>query len=161
MLRNMSTGDRWQRLADRWETRALAGTRPFYPMHAMMAFAATGRAGAAARALAALPAAAARGPAAPEDALVRAFCDALLAFARGDYAASIARLTQVRAIAHRCGGSVAQCDVVHLTLTEAALRAQHMRLARALVAERSAQKPDSRLNQRLARRVRTMGAAAA
>jgi hypothetical protein len=160
MLRTVPTGDRWQRLADRWEARTLAGARPFYPMHAMMAFAATGRAGAAARTLATLPDAAARGPAAPEDALVRAFCDALLAFARGDYAASIERLTQVRAIAHRCGGSAAQCDVVHLTLTEAALRAQHMQLARALVAERNAQKPDSRLNRRLAQRVRTMAAAA-
>jgi hypothetical protein len=161
MLRNVPTGDRWQRLADRWEARALAGTRPFYAMHAMMAFAATGRAGAAARALAALPDAAARGAAAAEDALARAFCGALLAFARGDYAASIEGLTQVRAIADRCGGSAAQCDVVHLTLTEAALRAQHMRLARALVAERNAQKPDSRLNRRLAQRVRTMVAAAA
>src|SRR5262249_39817802 len=55
MLRNVPTGDRWQRLADRWEARTLAGARPFYPMHAMMAFAATGRAGAAARTLAALP----------------------------------------------------------------------------------------------------------
>jgi hypothetical protein len=36
-----------------------------------------------------------------------------------------------------------------------------MRLARALVAERNAQKPDSRLNRRLAQRVRTMVAAAA
>ena len=158
MLRSVPTGDRWQRLADRWETRPLAGARPFYPMHAMMAFAATGRAGAAARTLAALPDATGV-PAAPEEALVRAFCDALLAFARGDYAASIVRLARVRDIAYRCGGSVAQCDVVHLTLTEAALRAQEMRLARALVAERAAQKPDSRLNRRLAQRIRTMAAA--
>jgi hypothetical protein len=66
----------------------------------------------------------------------------------------------VRAIADRCGGSAAQCDVIHLTLTEAALRAPHIRLARALVAERNARKPGSRLNRRLARRVRTMAAAA-
>jgi hypothetical protein len=158
MLRNVPTGDRWQRLADRWETRPLAGTRSFYPMHAMMAFAATGRAGAAERALGALPKPTARSSA--EDALVRAFCDALLAFARGDYAASIARLTKVRAIEHRCGGSAAQCDVVHLTLTEAALRAQHIRLARTLVAERNARKPGSRINWRLAQRVRTMATAA-
>ena len=98
---------------------------------------------------------------ASEDTLARAFCGALLAFARGDYATSIDRLTQVREIAHRCGGSAAQCDVVHLTFTEAALRAHHMRLARALVAERTAQKPDSRLNRRLAQRVRTLVAEAA
>jgi hypothetical protein len=159
LLRNVPTGDRWQRLADRWETSALAGARPFYPMHAMMAFAATGRADAAARAVAALPVAP-DGPVRPEDALVRAFCDALLAFARGGYAASIERLAQVRAIADRCGGSAAQCDVIHLTLTEAALRSHHIPLARALVAERSARKPHSRHNRRLAQRVRTMAAAA-
>src|SRR5262245_57899366 len=79
MLRSVPTGDRWQRLADRWETRPLAGARPFYAMHAMMAFAATGRAAAAARTLAALPDATAAA-AAPEEELVRAFCDALLAF---------------------------------------------------------------------------------
>jgi len=33
--------------------------------------------------------------------------------------------------AHRCGGSLAQCDVIHLTLTEAALRARQARLAHA------------------------------
>ena len=155
-LRDVPTGDRWQRLADRWAARTLAGARPFYPMHAVMAFAATGRAGAAARVRAALPEAAA-----PEDTLARAFCDGLLAFARSDYAASIERLAQVRDIADRCGGSAAQCDVVHLTLTEAALRAHHTRLARALVAERKARTPDSWLNQWFAQRVSTLVAAAA
>jgi hypothetical protein len=156
MLRNVPTGDRWRRLADRWEASDLAGARSFYPMHAMMAFAATGRAGAAARTLAALPDLAGRSPATPEDAIARPFSAALIAFTRGDYAASVARLTQVRPIMHRCGGSLAQCDLVHLTLTEAALRSRHMRLARALVAERSALKPDNRLNRRLAQRIRTM-----
>jgi hypothetical protein len=54
------------------------------------------------------------------------------------------------------GGSLAQCDVIHLTFTEAALRAQKVRLARALVAERAAQKPSSRLNRLLAQRVQTI-----
>ena len=40
-------------------------------------------------------------------------------------------------------------DLVHLTLTEAALRAHKANLARALVAERAAMKPASRLNRRL------------
>ena len=52
-----------------------------------------------------------------------------------------------RAIAYRCGGSVAQCDLIHLTLIEAALRSAHAPLARALAAERSARKPDSPLNR--------------
>jgi len=65
----------------------------------------------------------------------------------------------VRHIAHRCGG-LAQCDLIHLTFTEAALRARRARLARALVAERTAQKPASRLNRLLQQRLQTMPAMA-
>ena len=89
----------------------------------------------------------------PEDALASPLCEALLAFARNDYAACVERLKRVRRIARRCGGSLAQCDVVHLTLTEAALRARQARLARALVAERTARKPASRLNRLLKQRL--------
>jgi hypothetical protein len=60
----------------------------------------------------------------------------------------------VRHIAHRCGGSLAQCDLIHLTFTEAALRTRNARLAGALVAERAAQKPASRLNRLLKQRLR-------
>jgi hypothetical protein len=64
-------------------------------------------------------------------------------------------LKRVRHIARRCGGSLAQCDVIHLTLTEAALRARQAQLARALVAERAARKPASRLNRLLKQRLGT------
>jgi hypothetical protein len=156
MLRNVPTGDRWRRLADRWESRVLTGARTFYLLHAVMAFAATGRAGAAARVLEMLPDTVAGASATPEDTIARPFSAALLAYARGDYTTSVARLTQVRPLVYRCGGSLAQCDLVHLTFTEAALRAHHMQLARALVAERTAQKPGNRLNWRLAQRIRTV-----
>ena len=63
-------------------------------------------------------------------------------------------MTRVRHIAHRCGGSLAQCDLIHLTFTEAALRARKVRLARTLVAERAAQKPASGLNRLLQQRLR-------
>jgi hypothetical protein len=58
----------------------------------------------------------------------------------------------VRHIAHRCGGSLAQCDLIHLTFTETALRARRARLGHALVAERPARKPTSRFNRLLERR---------
>jgi hypothetical protein len=80
----------------------------------------------------------------PEDALASPLCEALLAFVRSDYAECVEWLKRVRHIAHRCGGSLAQCDLIHLTFTEAALRARKARLARALVAERTARKPTSR-----------------
>jgi len=153
-LRGIDVAARWRVLADRWALQALDGTRPFYPVHAMMAFAAAGDAGPAARLLGGLRAAypSARACLPPEEALAQPLCEALLAFARSDYAACVELLTKVRDFADRCGGSVAQCDIVHLTLTEAALRARRSTLARALVAERAARKPMSRLNGLLRQR---------
>jgi hypothetical protein len=78
-----------------------------------------------------------------------------IAFVHGDYAECVQRLRQVRRIAYRCGGSLVQCDVIHLTLTEAALRARRGRLARVLVAERLARNPASRLNRFLQQRLGT------
>ena len=162
-LRNIPVGDRWRELADRWERQSLAGVRPFFVIHSVIAFAAAGRMTAAARALAALPRIAANDASlpAPEVALALPFCEALLAFADGDYGACVKWLKPVHDVVHRCGGSLAQCDIVHLTFTEAALRAGKSHLASALVAERVAQKPTSRLNARLQARLRTIEAAAA
>jgi hypothetical protein len=88
----------------------------------------------------------------PEDAIALPLCEALLAFARNDYAACVGWLVRVRHIAHRCGGSLAQCDLIHLTFTEAALRARQAHLAHAPVAERTGQKPTSGLNRLLQQR---------
>ena len=144
--------ERWQALADRWATQRLALVRPFHVVHAMMAFSAARRKAAASRLLEALHEEA---PAAlPERKLMRPMCQALAAFARGDFARCVELLAQVRRIAHRCGGSLAQCDLIHLTFTEAALRARESTLARALVAERATRKPTSPLNRLLQNRVR-------
>jgi hypothetical protein len=161
-LRNIEVSGRWRALADRWEMHSLNGVRPFYIVHAMMAFTAAGRTTAAARVLEALPHADTSGasPSPPEEALATPFCEALLAFARGDYAVCVEWLVRVRHIADRCGGSLAQCDLIHLTFTEAALRARKARLAGALVAERAAQKPASLLNQLLQQRLLAMAATA-
>jgi hypothetical protein len=155
-LRDMEIGARWQELADHWQTQTLAGARPFYVVHAIMAFAAAGRADAALRVLKSLLHAHVGGALSPvpEDALLLPFSEALLAFARKDYVACIDLLTHVRHATHQCGGSLAQCDLFHLTFTEAALRARRARLARALLAERAAQKPASRLNRLLQQRLR-------
>jgi len=160
-LRDVETGSRWQVLADRWETQSLAGARPFYVVHAIMALAAAGRAAEARRVLGTLPRADAisHSPTVPEDALLPPFSEALLAFARKDYATCIDLLTHVRHAAHQCGGSLAQCDLFNLTFTEAAFRAERARLARALVAQRAAQKPASRLNRLLQRRLQVFGPA--
>ena len=93
---------------------------------------------------------------APEHALALPLCKAFHDYVRHDYAGCIARLRSVRAISHRCGGSLAQCDLIHLTLTEAALRARAAGLAETLVAERAALKPLSPINRTLQRRLRRM-----
>jgi hypothetical protein len=157
-LRDIEVGSRWQDLANHWQTKALAGARPFYVVHAMMAFAGAGRTAAAGQLLETFLHDQATGASlsVPEEALVAPFCEALLAFVGQDYAACVGWLTRVHHIAHRCGGSLAQCDLIHLTFTEAALRAHKDHLARALVAERATQKPASRLNQLLQRRLRIM-----
>jgi hypothetical protein len=154
-LRNFRIGDRWTRLADRWETKVLSGARPFYVAHAMMAFAAAGCTTAAQRILDLLRHAGTSSGLAlhSEDALVLPLCTALFAFACDDYASCVEWLGRVRHIAHRCGGSLAQCDLIQLTFVEAALRGDKVNLARSLVAERTAQKPSSRLNQRLQQRL--------
>jgi len=122
-----------------------------------MAFAAAGRPATAMRLAEALPSTHGHNASslAPEDALAAPLCEALLAFARSDYAACVEWLKRVRHIARRCGGSLAQCNVIHLTLTEAAVRARQEHLARALVAERAARKPASRLNRLLKQRLGT------
>jgi tetratricopeptide (TPR) repeat protein len=161
-LRDIEVSGRWRLLADRWEMQTLAGARPFYVVHAMMAFAAARRTNAAMRLFGTLghTHTSSHSSSFPEDALAPPFCEALLAFASNDYAACVEWLARVRHIAHRCGGSLAQCDLIHLTFTEAALRARKARLAAALVAERMSGKPASRLNRLLQQRLRMMPATA-
>jgi hypothetical protein len=162
-LRDVELDSRWRALADRWEAQVLAGARPFYVVHAIMAFAAAGRSDRAWRLLRSLQPDLSDGAArlGGEDALLTPFSEALLAFAARDYGHCIDLLTHVRHAAHQCGGSLAQCDLFHLTFTEAALRGRRARLARALVAERAAQKPASRLNRLLQQRLRKVGSARA
>jgi tetratricopeptide (TPR) repeat protein len=159
-LQNIDVGERWRLLADRWAKGNLVEARPFYVVHAMMAFVAAGLPAAAMRLAEALPSAQGNEASSlpPEDALAAPLCEALLAFSRNDYSVCVEWLQRVRHIAHRCGGSLAQCDVIHLTLTEAALRARQARLARALVAERTARKPASRLNRLLKERLENTAA---
>lgn len=148
-LRNIDVGPRWEALANRWEMQTVANARPFYVVHAMMAFSAARRGAAAARLFKTLREVNRTGDSGPlpEEALAPPFCEALLAFVRGDFSACVDWLKRVRSFAHRCGGSLAQCDLIHLTFTEAAFRARKDRLARALVAERALRKPASWFNQ--------------
>jgi hypothetical protein len=154
LLRGLALSDRWRELADRWETQPLRESRAFTLVHALLAFAVARRENAARLVFDALHEAVAHmaDVDAGDDILAQPLCDALLAFGQGNYAICVERLGRVRHLAHRCGGSLAQCDLVHLTLIEAAFRARQTRLARALARERTALRPASRLSQLLVAR---------
>jgi tetratricopeptide (TPR) repeat protein len=107
-LRDIEVNERWQELADHWQNQALAGARPFYVVHAMMAFVAAGHTGASRRLLEEFShnQTTSGSLSVPEEVLVIPLYEALLAFVGKDYLECIDRLTRVRHIAHRCGGSL-------------------------------------------------------
>lgn len=147
-LRGENVGTRWQALADAWAPLAEHAYYAFNDVHAVMAFLGARRFDAAAQVVATLERKALD---ADTNAMMSRdvglpLAQGLIAFATGQYRECIERLSSIRAIANRCGGSHAQRDVIHLTLTEAALRAGDSRLARALAAERTQLKPTSPFN---------------
>ena len=78
----------------------------------------------------------------------RPLIDAMLSFAKGDYAEAVEGIQPLRYDVWRIGGSHAQREIVDLTLLAAAERAGESRLARALTAERAALRPTARWKAR-------------
>jgi hypothetical protein len=149
MLRGVDVGGRWRAVADNWTLIATAGAYAFNDAHAVMAFVGAGRLDKAEAVLESQRAAmASAGDNATFTAEVgHAVAKAFVAFGRGRYAEVVALLRPVRSIAARFGGSHAQRDVLDLTLIEAALRSDQAALARALVDERVAVRPESPLSR--------------
>ena len=140
---------RWREVAGLWRRRSTVGNRAFDLVHAVMALASSDEhAGARrlARRLRNDDMLRARSGMA-ELVLAEYLIAAIMSFCRGDYDAAVESISAIRTAADRCGGSVAQCDLIHLTLLEAALRGHRDDLARALAAERARRKPASRLNR--------------
>jgi tetratricopeptide (TPR) repeat protein len=153
-IRGVDVGSRWQALADAWAPFADHGYYAFNDVHALMAFVGAQRIELAETTLAALERSAqgsgtnammAREVGLPVG-------DALVSFGLGHYSECIEMLLPVRTHANRFGGSHAQRDFIHLTLVEAALRAGKVKLARALIAERTQLKPASPFNWQLTAR---------
>jgi tetratricopeptide (TPR) repeat protein len=154
MLRGIDVGHRWCPLADAWAPLVDHGYYAFNDVHAVMAFVGAGRLELAKRAIAVLER---RARDLDTNAMMSRdvglpMARALLAFGQGRYADCVDLLAPIRTITARFGGSNAQRDLIHLTLTEAALRCGHQRLARALAAERTHLKPTSPFNWRLTAR---------
>ena len=153
-LRGMPLGPRWGRLAERFDRVWTPGFYAFNDLHALMAYLGAGQAEKARAAITAVAgvaedqgdqARAARQVSLP---LMRGFA----AFYEGRHDAAIQAIRPVRSGAAVFGGSHAQRDVIDLTLIEAALRGGHFALARSLVAERVAARPESPFARMLAER---------
>ncbi len=161
-LRGVAAGQRWDTLADAWEATAEFGAYAFNDVHAMMAFVGACRPDAIRRVFEAQYAAMQR----PDDNATftsevgHPIAKAIDAFGQGRYADVNAMLRPVRNIAARFGGSHAQRDVIDLTMIEAALRADDEALARALTAERAAQRHESPLSRLFLSRAAEMKKAA-
>jgi hypothetical protein len=158
-LRETDSRRRWNEGTRLWSLQRTFGNRAFDVIHAVIAFAAAKKRAFARRLANRLKRdPLLRGRSAPEElALAEGMNAAIMSFCRGDYGRAVESIAAIRAAADRCGGSVAQCDLIHLTLLEAALRSRRNRLAQALAAERAARKPLSRLNRWLKTRAWMLG----
>ncbi|WP_395450059.1 tetratricopeptide repeat protein [Aminobacter sp. UC22_36] len=140
-------GDRWTPIAERYTEVIDQAYIAFNDMHAMMAFAATGRE-AEAQALIAAMEANAEGPSTSSIVIRTAglsIVKGFHAFGRQDYATAKTLISKARHSAHLFGGSIAQRDVINLTLMEAAIRSGDRAMVEGLIAERSLMKPESPL----------------
>lgn len=145
-LRGVDVGDRWNAVADLWQSAGAPGLYAFNDLHMMMAFVSSGREAAAAQVLAAQAAALERDD---DNALFTQVAGSMAtraigAYAAGDDARCVQLLRRVRATANRFGGSHAQRDVLDLTLLAAARRAGMGPLAAGLQVERVALRPRTR-----------------
>lgn len=154
-LRGVDVGERWRALSAAWEPAAEDAFYAFNDVHAVMAFVGAERMDLANRTLAAMEhrAVGSHTNAAMTRDVGLPMAHALISFSLGHYAECVELLLPIRTIAHRFGGSHAQRDLIHLTLVEAALRAGKLKLARALVAERTQLKAASPFNWQLSARV--------
>ena len=148
----VDTGDRFARLADRWQRASDDRWYAFNDCHAIMAFIGAGRLDDARTCLASLTRAADQDD---DNAFVARsiglpVAAALIAFAEGHYGEASEALIAIRGMAARFGGSHAQRDILSLTALHAAKRGKMTSAAAALLAERRFHKPASPWVTRLA-----------
>jgi hypothetical protein len=153
-LQGVDVAERWSDLAKCWEPFTEHAYYAFNDAHAVMAFVGAQRFDLAQRTLAAMER---KAVGSDTNAMMTRevglpLARALVAHAAGRYDDVLSLLAGIRGHAHRFGGSHAQRDLIHLTMTEAALRSGQGKAARALVAERTQLKPSSVFNWRLAAR---------
>jgi tetratricopeptide (TPR) repeat protein len=146
-LQGVDVGDRWRELADVAESRIDDHVLAFTDLHFMMALAVGDRAAACRGLLASLQDFAVQPrnfAAATMRPVTVPLCEAILAYAEGEYGRAVDLMLPIRYELACIGGSHAQRDIFAQILIEAALRDGRLKLARALLAERLALRPHSR-----------------
>ena len=149
-LAGVDVGGRWEEVADLTVPHALTRVHVFDDVHLGIAFAASGRDFALKELLRSLAeqARGEGGPAARARQVALPAAQAMAAFAHGAYTAAVERLLALRPHARLMTGSVAQRDILELTLIEAAIRDEQLGLARDLLTPRLACKPSSARTRR-------------
>ncbi|MEZ5856043.1 MAG: tetratricopeptide repeat protein [Hyphomicrobiaceae bacterium] len=147
----VATGDRWQALADLWQSHTDGRLCVFADIHAAMTALRADRGAEVDRIVTAMRATAAGGTeAAPVFSLAGLpLVEGLAAYNRGAYADALEHLFKARDHLWMIGGSHAQRDLLEWTLAEAAVRAGQRDVAIALANERLGLRPDSAPNKRL------------
>jgi hypothetical protein len=140
-LEGTPVGDRWEPLTTAWASILKPGFYPFNDMHAVMAFIGNGELERAEDLVAELEDVVSRpSPGSTGWAMTNLIglpvCRSMVHFGRGEYDSVIADLLPIRTGVHTFGGSHAQRDAVERTLLEAAIRANRLDLASALISER-------------------------
>jgi tetratricopeptide (TPR) repeat protein len=148
----VDVGARWHELGDIAEKRLSDHLFAYFDGHTMVALAADGRDRAARRMLASLD------RVKVDDGVTQSriiaeigvpLCEAIHAYYVEDYGATVDLLMPIRGQIYRIGGSHVQRDIFVQTLMHAALKSGRHAVARALLAERVALKPNSGANWKL------------
>lgn len=142
----IDVGDRWSELADKCEPKVDDHIFVFHDMHYLMALAAGGRDAKVELLLSSMREAAARTDTTEGPIFARVglpLAEAIVAIRKGDHAKAVALAEPIRREIVRIGGSHAQRDVFSRMIIDAALQAGQSRLARALLAERTALNPNN------------------
>ncbi len=142
----VAVGRRWDELADLAARHALDHVLGFADAHYVMALAADGKLDAATAMVDSMRRAEAEGRITEAPILrdvVAPLGEAIVALRRGDHVRAADLLYPIRLDIRRIGGSHAQRDVFARMLIRAALKAGRPKLARALLAERTARNPGS------------------
>lgn len=139
-------GERWDAVATAWQAHADTNLSAFNDVHAAMAWLGAGRDTLVTDQLTRM--AQASGSEAEDwiASIGRPLVLGLQAFRQARYDDAVRLLWPARRVSGQFGGSHAQRDVIDWTLTEAALRGGISELARAIVNERRARRPQSPIN---------------